>query len=97
MRMFTWKTIEAIKNRANGHNLDFFGLFEIPFLASNDDLDTAKDMYKPLMPTGGDATDLTMVQGGAFAFKGTQELYKHRDTSVGVHADLQKVVAALAK
>ena len=48
------------------------------------------------MPTGDMAMDKTLVQGGAVAFKGQQEAYKHRDTSVGVHAELPKVLAALA-
>lgn len=33
---------------------------------------------------------------GVLVFNGQQQVYKHRDTSVGVHAELSKVMAALA-
>jgi hypothetical protein len=32
---------------------------------TNDDLETAKEIYKPLMPQGDNALDKTLVQGGA--------------------------------
>ena len=32
---------------------------------TNDDLETAKEIYKPLMPQGDDALDKTLVQGGS--------------------------------
>jgi len=95
MRMISEKTVESIKGRSNGRPVSFFGLFDIPFLATNDDLEAAKDIYKPLTPQGDDALDKTMVQGGVVAFQGTTQVFKHRDTSVGVHAQLEKVLAAL--
>lgn len=96
MRMMSDKGTAAIKSRANGRNLSFFGLFDIPFLATNDDLEQALKIYKPLMPDGEKSFDLSLVQGGAFAFRGEQELFRHRDTSVGVTADLSRVMAAIA-
>jgi len=95
MRMITGKTTEAIKARSNGRPVSFFGLFDIPFLWTNDDLEAAKEIYKPLMPKGEDSMDLSMVQGGALVFSGEEQLYRHRDTSVAVHATLEKVLAAL--
>mmetsp|Transcript_41309 Transcript_41309/g.76867 ORF Transcript_41309/g.76867 Transcript_41309/m.76867 type:complete len:175 (-) Transcript_41309:123-647(-) len=94
MRMMTEKTVEAVKSRANGRPLSFFGLFDIPFLYTNDDLETAKEIYKPLMPKGDNAMDKTLVQGGMLVFNGQQQIYKHRDTSVAVHAELTKVMEA---
>lgn len=94
-RMLTERTFESIKKRANGRPWSFFGLFDIPFSATNDDLEKAKEIYKPLMPTGDDAMDKTMIQGGALAFDGRRQLFKHRDTSVGAHAELDKVLAAV--
>lgn len=96
MRMMTERTAEAVKSRANGRPVSFFGLFDLPFLFTNDDLETAKEIYKPLMPQGDNALDKTLVQGGVLVFKGQQQVYKHRDTSVAVHAELPKVMAALA-
>lgn len=95
MRMLTEKTSKAVQSRANGRPLSFFGLFDIPFLFTNDDLEAAKEIYKPLMPQGDNQMDLTLVQGGAVVFRGEEQLYKHRDTSVGVHATLEKVVSVL--
>lgn len=95
MRMLTAKTFESIQNRANGRPWSFFGLFDIPWSATNDDLEKAKEIYKPLMPTGDDAMDKTMIQGGTLAFKGPQQVFNHRDTSVGVHAEFEKVLGAL--
>lgn len=95
-RMLSGATFEAILKRGNGRPWSFFGLFDIPFSATNDDLEKAKDIYKPLMPTGDDAMDKTLVQGGAFAFRGGEELFGHRDSNVGVHAELAPVLAALA-
>ena len=48
--------------------------------------------YKPLMPTGPKAMERTFVQGGAFVFEGSKELYGHYDFSSGDHADLDEVV-----
>ena len=53
--------------------------------------------YKPLMPKGEGlfdpkAIERTMVQGGAFVFEGSTELFAHLDYSSGDHADLQEVV-----
>mmetsp|Transcript_34704 Transcript_34704/g.63024 ORF Transcript_34704/g.63024 Transcript_34704/m.63024 type:complete len:176 (+) Transcript_34704:380-907(+) len=95
MRMLTQKTADAVKGRANGRPVNFFGLFDIPFLFTNDDLETAKEIYKPLMPEGENAMDKTLVQGGVLAFQGDQQIYQHRDTSVAVHAQLDKVLAAV--
>lgn len=95
MRMMTDKTTQAIKSRKNGRNVKLFGLLEIPFLATNDDLEQAVKIYKPLMPEGDDTFDKTLVQGGVYAFEGEKQIFKHRDTSVGVHADPQKVFAAV--
>mmetsp|Transcript_1187 Transcript_1187/g.2508 ORF Transcript_1187/g.2508 Transcript_1187/m.2508 type:complete len:175 (+) Transcript_1187:366-890(+) len=95
MRMMSEKGTAAIKSRANGRNVNFFGLFDIPFLATNDDLEQATKIYKPLLPQGEKSFDLTLVQGGVLVFNGNQEVFKHRDTSVGVHADLQRVLASL--
>mmetsp|Transcript_41215 Transcript_41215/g.92978 ORF Transcript_41215/g.92978 Transcript_41215/m.92978 type:complete len:175 (-) Transcript_41215:56-580(-) len=96
MRMLTEKTTEAIKSRANGRPLSFFGLFDIPFLFTNDDLETAKEIYKPLVPQGDNSLDKSLVQGGFFVFNGQDQIFKHRDTSVGVHAELDRVMAVLA-
>ena len=94
MRMMTEKTAEAVKGRANGRPVSFFGLFDVPGLYTNDDLEAAKEIYKPLMPKGDNSLDKTLVQGGVLVFNGKQQVYKHRDTSVAVHADLAKVMAA---
>mmetsp|Transcript_132759 Transcript_132759/g.297031 ORF Transcript_132759/g.297031 Transcript_132759/m.297031 type:complete len:181 (+) Transcript_132759:293-835(+) len=96
MRMLTEKTSEAVKGRANGRPLSFFGLFDIPFLFTNDDLEAAKEIYKPLLPKGDNSLDKTLVQGGVFVFDGDQEVFRHRDTSVAVHADLGRVLQAVA-
>ena len=93
MRMMTEKTGQAVKSRANGRPVSFFGLFDVPGLFTNDDLETAKEIYKPLMPEGDNSFDKTLVQGGMLVFNGPQQVYKHCDTSVGVHADLTKVMA----
>lgn len=95
MRMLTERTIKAVKGRANGRPLSFFGLFDIPFLYTNDDLETAKEMYKPLLPQGDNQMDLSLVLGGAVVFRGDQQLFKHRDSSVGVHPELERVLLAL--
>lgn len=95
MRMLTERTTEAIKSRANGRMVSFFGLFDIPFLWTNDDLETAKTIYKPLMPKGNDAMDLTLVQGGMLVFKGEEQLFRHRDTGVAVHAKMEQVMSAV--
>jgi len=45
------------------------------------------------------AREYTLVvwpSAGVLVFKGQQQVYKHRDTSVAVHAELPKVMAALA-
>ncbi|CAE7491708.1 unnamed protein product [Symbiodinium necroappetens] len=94
MRMMTEKTAQAVKSRANGRPVSFFGLFDVPGLFTNDDLETAKEIYKPLMPQGDNSFDKTLVQGGVLVFNGQEQIYRHRDTSVGVHADLTKVMAA---
>ncbi|CAE8606262.1 unnamed protein product [Polarella glacialis] len=96
MRMLTEKTGEAVKSRSNGRPVTFFGLFDIPNLFTNDDLEAAKEIYKPLMPTGDGAMDKTLVQGGVLVFRGPQQMYQHLDTSVGVHGELSKVLAAAA-
>mmetsp|Transcript_66061 Transcript_66061/g.213056 ORF Transcript_66061/g.213056 Transcript_66061/m.213056 type:complete len:175 (-) Transcript_66061:32-556(-) len=96
MRMMTGKTFEAITSRANGRPVSFFGLFDIPFLATNDDLEQAKEIYKPLVPQGENSLDKTLVQGGMLVFKGDEQVYQHRDTSVGVHAEIERVLAAVA-
>mmetsp|Transcript_31567 Transcript_31567/g.87026 ORF Transcript_31567/g.87026 Transcript_31567/m.87026 type:complete len:175 (+) Transcript_31567:428-952(+) len=96
MRMLSGKTFESIQKRANGRPWSFFGLFDIPWTATNDDLERAKEIYKPLMPPGEDAMDKSMVQGGVLAFDGRQQLFTHRDTSVGVHAELEQVLDAVA-
>eukprot|EP00439_Symbiodinium_sp_Y106_P044251 s4615_g5.t1 len=92
--MMTEKTGQAVKSRANGRPVSFFGLFDVPGLFTNDDLETAKEIYKPLMPQGDNSFDKTLVQGGVLVFNGQKQIYRHRDTSVGVHADLTKVMAA---
>lgn len=94
-RMISEATTEAIKSRG-GRPIKLFGLFELPFLLTNDDLEAAKDIYKPLMPQGQDVMDKTLVQGGALAFKGTTQVFEHKDCSVGVHAELSQVLAAMA-
>lgn len=53
--------------------------------------------YKPLMPTGNGLFDprvmeKTMVQGGAFVFDGSEEIFAHYDQSSGAHVDLQVLV-----
>ncbi|CAK0834579.1 unnamed protein product, partial [Prorocentrum cordatum] len=63
--------------------------------ATNDDLESVYKIYKPLMPAGEDATDKTMVQGGTLAFDGRRQLFEHRDSSVGVHAELERVLSAV--
>jgi len=95
MRMITERTSESIKGRKNGRNVKLFGLIELPFLATNDDLEEAVKIYKPLTPQGDNALDKTMVQGGVLAFEGDKQFFKHRDTSVGVHASPEKVFAAI--
>eukprot|EP00931_Biecheleriopsis_adriatica_P092597 TRINITY_DN66397_c0_g1_i1.p1 TRINITY_DN66397_c0_g1~~TRINITY_DN66397_c0_g1_i1.p1 ORF type:complete len:177 (+),score=42.57 TRINITY_DN66397_c0_g1_i1:367-897(+) len=95
MRMITQKTADAVSGRANGRPVKFLG-FDLPFLFTNDDLETAKEMYKPLMPSGENAMDKTLVQGGVLVFRGEQQVYLHRDTSVGVHGELDKVLAAVS-
>lgn len=95
MRMLTERTTDAIKGRSNGRPLSFFGLFDIPLFYTNDDLEAAKGIYKPLMPQGENSMDLSMVQGGALVFKGEEQLYRHRDPSVAVHASLEKILGAL--
>lgn len=94
-RMLTDETIEAIKKR-NGRPLTFFGLFDLP-LYTNDDLEAAKDIYKPLMPQGDQVMDKTLVQGGVVVFQGNQEVFMHKDSSVGVHAELSDVLEAVNK
>jgi len=96
MRMITQKTADAVQGRANGRPLSFFGLFDIPFLFTNDDLEAAKLIYKPLMPGGENSVDKTLVQGGVLVFHGEQQKFRHRDSSVAVHAELKKVLAAVA-
>lgn len=93
-RMLTDKTTEAIKSRANGRPVSFFGLFNLP-LWTNDDLEAAKEIYKPLMPQGDNTMDLTLVQGGLLVFQGEEQLYRHSDDAVAVHARLDDVLAAL--
>lgn len=95
LRMLSAETFEAIRGRANGRPWSFFGLFDIPNTATNDDLESAYTIYKPLMPTGEDATDKTMIQGGALAFDGRRQLLEHRDSAVGVHAELETVLSAV--
>lgn len=93
-RMLTGGTVEAIKKRG-GRPVKLFGLIDLP-LYTNDDLEAAKDIYKPLMPQGEKVLDKTLVQGGMFAFKGKQEVFQHKDASVGVHAELADVLAVIA-
>jgi len=95
MRMLTERTTQSIKGRKNGRNVNLFGLIELPFLATNDDLEEAVKIYKPLTPQGDGALDKTLVQGGVLAFEGDIQTFKHRDTSVAVHADPEKVFAAV--
>jgi len=95
LRMLSAETFEAIRGRANGRPWSFFGLFDIPNTATNDDLESVYKIYKPLMPAGEDATDKTMVQGGTLAFDGRRQLFEHRDSSVGVHAELERVLSAV--
>lgn len=95
-RMLSESTFKAIQKRANGRPWSFFGLFDIPFSATNDDLEKAKEIYKPLMPEGDDVMDKTMIQGGTLVFKGREQLFLHRDSSVGVHAELDKVLGAIS-
>jgi len=53
--------------------------------------------YVPLMPKGNGLFDpkvmeRTMVQGGAFVFDGSEQLFSHYDDSSGAHADLTELV-----
>eukprot|EP00418_Pyrodinium_bahamense_P077270 CAMPEP_0179054710 /NCGR_PEP_ID=MMETSP0796-20121207/22928_1 /TAXON_ID=73915 /ORGANISM="Pyrodinium bahamense, Strain pbaha01" /LENGTH=157 /DNA_ID=CAMNT_0020751345 /DNA_START=114 /DNA_END=587 /DNA_ORIENTATION=- len=95
-RMLSAATFDAIKRRANGRPWSFFGLFDIPWSATNDDLEMAKELYRPLLPQGEDAMDKSLIQGGAFAFQGSKELLGHRDSNVGVHVEMEQVLAAIA-
>mmetsp|Transcript_94929 Transcript_94929/g.247774 ORF Transcript_94929/g.247774 Transcript_94929/m.247774 type:complete len:109 (+) Transcript_94929:403-729(+) len=95
MRMITQKTTDAIKARSNGRPVSFFGLFDLP-LFTNDDLEAAKDIYKPLMPQGDNVLDLSLVLGGLLVFRGEEQIYRHRDAGVAVHATLDKVLGALS-
>lgn len=95
VRMLTEESSQAIKSRKNGRNVKLFGILEVPFFATNDDLEEAVKLYKPLMPQGDDALDKTLVQGGVFAFEGDRQIFKHLDSSVGVHANPRKVFAAV--
>mmetsp|Transcript_104918 Transcript_104918/g.306435 ORF Transcript_104918/g.306435 Transcript_104918/m.306435 type:complete len:127 (-) Transcript_104918:55-435(-) len=95
-RMLSSATFDAMKSRGNGRPWSFFGLFDIPWSVTNDDLEKAKEIYRPLMPTGEDALDKSLVQGGAFAFLGGSQLFGHKDSNVGVHAELEQVLAAVA-
>lgn len=94
-RMLTSQTFESMKKRANGREWSFFGLFDIPNTVTNDDLEKAKEIYKPLMLQGENALDKSLIQGGVFAFRGQEPLLEHRDASVGVHGELEAVLAAV--
>lgn len=94
-RMLSDKTVEAIKKR-DGRPVKLFGLFDLPFLYTNDDLEAATKIYKPLMPTGDMVMDKTLVQGGMLAFSGMEQRFMHKDSAVGVHAELSPVLEALA-
>ena len=50
---------------------------------TNDDLETAKEIYKPLMPQGDDALDKTLVQGGPDRAVFTRDFGRHWDFSRG--------------
>lgn len=56
-----------------------------------DDLNGILKAYKPLMPKE-NAMERALVQGGAFVFDGSKQLYAHTDFSVGDHADLNEVL-----
>ena len=54
-----------------------------------------KGIYVPLMPTASSnrkAMEKTFVQGGAFVFDGTREVFAHYDAASGAHADLAQLV-----
>jgi hypothetical protein len=95
-RMLTDATVEAIKKR-NGRPVKLFGLIDLPFLYTNDDLEAATKIYKPLMPQGEQVMDKTLVQGGVVVFQGNQQVFMHKDISVGVHAELSDVLEAVNK
>lgn len=95
LRMLTEESSQAIKSRKNGRNVKLFGLLDIPFFATNDDLEEAVKIFKPLAPKGDGALDKVLVQGGVYAFEGDRQIFKHLDTSVGVHANPEKVFAAV--
>lgn len=94
-RMLSDKTVEAIKKRG-GRPVKLFGLFDLPFLYTNDDLEAAKEIYKPLLPQGENVMDKTLVQGGMVAFRGKEEVFMHKDSAVGVHAELPQVLEAIS-
>lgn len=98
MRMLTGSTWESVKKRKGGRPVSFFGLFDLPMLATNDDLEAVKPgggIYKPLMITGEKATEKSFVLGGILGFDGDGVIFKHKDKNVGTHANLQDLLDAV--
>lgn len=100
-RMMTMDTWRAVASRRGGRRVSMFGLFDVPALATNNDLEAVKPgagIFKEFSLEGDQATDRSLVLGGALVFNGAKLLMAHYDEVLGAHADIEWVIgAALAR
>lgn len=100
-RMMTAETWRAVASRRGGRRVSMFGLFDLPAVATNNDLEAVKPgagIYKEFSLEGDQAADRSLVLGGALVFNGAKLLMAHYDEVLGAHADMEWVIgAALAR
>jgi len=100
-RMMTAETWRAVASRRGGRRVSMFGLFDVPAVATNNDLEAVKPgagIYKGFSLEGDQAADRSLVLGGALVFNGAKLLMAHYDEVLGAHADIEWVIgAALAR
>lgn len=100
-RMMTAETWRAVASRRGGRRVSMFGLFDLPAVATNNDLEAVKPgagIYKAFSLEGDQAADRSLVLGGALVFNGAKLLMAHYDEVLGAHADMEWVIgAALAR
>ncbi|CAK0906098.1 unnamed protein product [Prorocentrum cordatum] len=95
-RMLSMETWRAVVRRRGGRRVSI-GPFDVPALATNNDLEAVKPgagIYKEYSLEGDQAADRSLVLGGALVFNGVKLLMAHYDQAPGAHADIEWVVGA---
>lgn len=96
-RMVSMDTWRAVASRRGGRRVSAFGLFDVPALATNNDLEAVKPgagIYKEFSLEGDQAADRSLVLGGAIVFSGAKLVMAHYDSVLGAHADMEWVAGA---